>query len=228
MDPFWFYLCLAIPMVLLAAACWVGTLFTLPGNWAILLIAALWAFFMPKAEYGMGFAWVTVAVLAALVALGELIEFAAGAAGAKKEGGSRRGMALSIVGAMVGSVFGAGAGAGVPIPLIGPLIGAVGGGAAGAFGGAYLGETWKGKANAEAFQVSKGALIGRLLGTGGKLACGAVMVAVLAIMTFLPSEVETPTDDAVPAPVEALQTADDARALDGAPSDGDGEAGEPE
>ncbi|NNJ26777.1 DUF456 domain-containing protein [Alienimonas chondri] len=203
MDPFWFYICLAIPMVLTAAACWVATLFTLPGNWAILAIAAAWAYLMPKGEYGLGFAWGTVAVLGALVALGELVEFAAGAAGAKKEGGSRRGMALSILGAMIGSMTGAAVG--VPVPLVGPLIGAVGGGAAGAFVGAYLGETWKGKGSSEAIQVSKGALIGRLLGTGGKLACGAVMVVILAVMTFLPSEVETPLDDAVPSPANPVR-----------------------
>ena len=199
MDPTWFYLCLAVPTVLLAAACWVSTLFTLPGNPAILALAAAWAWLMPKGEYGMGFSWGTVAVLGALVALGELIEFAAGAAGAKKEGGSRRGMALSIAGAMAGSL--AGAAVGVPVPFAGPLIGAVGGGAAGAFGGAYLGETWKGRTSGEALQIGKGALIGRLLGTGGKLACGAVMVAILGVMTFLPAEVETPLDDASAAAV---------------------------
>ena len=199
MDPFWFYLTLAVPTVLLAAACWVGTLFTLPGNWAVLAIAAAWAYFMPKSEYGMGYAWGTVAVLGGLVLLGELIEFAAGAAGAKKEGGSRRGMALSIAGAMVGSL--AGAAVGVPVPVVGPLIGAVGGGAAGAFGGAFLGEKWKGRHDRDALQIGKGALIGRLLGTGGKLACGAVMVAVLGVMTFVPRAVETPLDDAVPAVV---------------------------
>ena len=194
MDPTAFYLLLAVPMALAAAACWVATLFTLPGNWAILALAAAWAYLMPKQQYGMGFAWGTVAVLAALALIGEGIEFAAGAAGAKKEGGSRRGMALSIVGAMAGSL--AGAAVGVPVPVVGPLIGAVGGGAAGAFAGAYLGETWKGRTGAEAAQISRGALIGRLLGTAGKLACGAVMVAILAVMTFLPAEVESPVDDA--------------------------------
>lgn len=208
MDPFWFYLCLAVPMVLTAAACWVATLFTLPGNWAILALAAAWAHFMPKGEYGLGFAWGTVAVLGGLVLLGELVEFAAGAAGAKKEGGSRRGMALSILGAMIGSM--AGAAAGVPVPVVGVLIGAVGGGAAGAFGGAYLGETWKGRTAQQAVQVSKGALMGRLLGTGGKLACGAVMVAVLTLMTFLPAEVQAPLDDAVPDPANPVRPIGDA------------------
>ena len=194
MDPTAFYFTLAVPMVLLAAACWIATLFTLPGNWAVLALAAAWAYFMPKMQYGWGFAWGTVIVLGLLALIGEAVEFAAGAAGAKKEGGSRRGMALSILGAMIGSL--AGAAVGVPVPVLGPLIGAVGGGAAGAFGGAYLGETWKGRTSTDAIQIGKGALMGRLLGTGGKLACGAVMVVILAVMTFLPGEVETPVDDA--------------------------------
>ena len=194
MDPTWFYLCLAVPAVLLAAACWVGTLFTLPGNWAVLAIAAAWAYLMPKGEYGMGYAWGTVAVLGGLTALGEAIEFAAGAAGAKKEGGSKRGMALSIAGAAVGSM--GGATVAIPVPVVGPVIGALGGGAAGAFVGAYLGETWKGRTGPDAVAVGKGALVGRLLGTGGKLAVGAVMVAILGVMTFVPAEVETPVDDA--------------------------------
>ena len=194
MDPTWFYLTLAVPAVLLACACWVGTLFTLPGNWAVLAIAAAWAYFMPKERYGLGYAWGTVGVLAGLVILGEIIEFAAGAAGAKKEGGSKRGMMLSIAGAAVGSL--GGATVAIPVPVVGPVIGALGGGAAGAFAGAYLGETWKGRTGPDAVAIGKGALVGRLLGTGGKLAVGAVMVAVLGVMTFVPSEVETPVDDA--------------------------------
>jgi len=195
MDPTWFYMTLAVPTVLLAAVCWASTLFTLPGNWAVLALAAAWAFLMPRDQYGWGYGWGTVVVLAALAGIGEAVEFAAGAAGAKKEGGSRRGMLLSIVGAMVGSM--AGAAIGVPVPVIGLLIGAVGGGAAGAFAGAYLGETWKGRTRTDAVQIGKGALIGRLLGTGGKLACGAVMVAVMGVMTFVPGEAPTPLDDAV-------------------------------
>ena len=195
MDPTVLYLLLAAVMLLAAATCWVGNLFTLPGNWGVLALAAAWAYLMPEGEYGWGFAWGTVIVLGALAVAGEAVEFAAGAAGAKQAGGSRRGMLLSLAGAAVGSV--AGATAGVPVPVVGPLIGAVGGGAAGAFGGAYLGETWKGRTGADSFQISKGALIGRLLGTAGKLACGAVMLAVLCVMTFMPGEVDTPLDDAV-------------------------------
>jgi uncharacterized protein YqgC (DUF456 family) len=108
-----------------------------------------------------------------------LVELAAGAAGVAKEGGSRRGMILSVLGAALGSI--AGAVVGIPIPVVGPIIAALGGAAAGAFCGAYVGESWKGKLHAETMTVSKAALIGRLLGTVGKLVVGAVMVVLVAI-----------------------------------------------
>ena len=199
MDPTWFYLALAVPAVLLACACWVGTLFTLPGNWAILAVAAAWAYFLPRERYGLGYGWGTVGVLAGLAVVGEAVEFAAGAAGAKKGGGSKRGMLLSLAGAAAGSMLGATAA--IPVPVVGPVIGALGGGAAGAFAGAYFGETWKGRAGPDAVAIGKAALIGRLLGTGGKLACGAVMVAVLGVMTFVPADVEAPVEEAARAVV---------------------------
>jgi uncharacterized protein YqgC (DUF456 family) len=63
-----------------------------------------------------------------------------------------------------------------PIPIVGPIIGALGGGAAGAFAGAWIGEIWKGKSLHEGFEIGKGALLGRILGTTGKLIVGALMI----------------------------------------------------
>lgn len=187
-DPFWVQIGWGALLVLAAIACWVSNAFTLPGNWLIVGLAALFAWLLPPDEYGRGFGWITVAVLAVLATLGEIVEFAAGAAGAAKQGASRRAMLLAMVGAMIGSV--AGAAIGIPVPIVGPLVAAVGGAAAGAFGGAYLGEVWKGKLHAERTAVSTGAMIGRLFGTVGKLAAGAVMVTVLGVMTFWPADVK--------------------------------------
>jgi hypothetical protein len=117
--------------------------------------------------------------------LGELIEFAAGAAGAAKSGGSRRGMILSMLGAMGGSIAGAMLGVFIPIPVIGSLIGAVAGGALGAFGGAYAGESWKGKLEHERLAVSMAAMAGRVFGTLGKLWIGAVMVVITSVAAFV-------------------------------------------
>jgi uncharacterized protein YqgC (DUF456 family) len=171
----------AVLLVLAAVLCWLTNLFTLPGNWLTLVAAGLFAWLLPYNGV-RGVSWITVAVLGCLAIAGEVIEFVAGAAGAAREGASRRSIVLAIVGTVIGSI--AGAAIGIPIPIIGSLIAALGGGAAGAFAGAYLGETWKGRGDDQKLAVSKAALIGRLLGTLGKLAVGALMVVILAVDAF--------------------------------------------
>jgi hypothetical protein len=120
-----------------------------------------------------------VGILLVLAVLGEIIELVAGAAMAGKRGASRRAMAMAVAGTMVGSILGAIFT--IPIPIIGPIVGALAGGAGGAFCGAWLGEVWKGKTVEEGMHVGTGALLGRLLGTSGKLIVGAIMVVVAAI-----------------------------------------------
>ncbi len=163
-------------------ACWTSTLFNLPGNWGIVALAAVFAALLPEQENGLGMTWWVVGGLAALAGLGELLELVAGAAGAAKLGASRRSIALSMLGAMIGSIVGAFIG--VPVPIVGSIIAALGGGALGAFAGAYLGETWKGRADHEKLSISKAALVGRLLGTVGKLMAGIVMVAYATVESF--------------------------------------------
>lgn len=162
-------------------AAWVSTVFTLPGNWLIVAFTALYAWVSPAGQHPR-VSWLVVAVVAALALVGEILEFFAGAAGAARQGASRRSVVLSIVGAAVGSITGAMLG--IPIPVIGPLIGAVGGGAAGAFLGAYLGEAGRSRTQAERIAIGRGALVGRLLGTAGKLAIGVVMLVVVTLDAF--------------------------------------------
>lgn len=181
MDAEWTYYLWALLLVALSAVAWLLTLVTLPGNWLIAGGAALFAWLLPDQD-GRGVTWATVGVLLALALLGELVEFGAGAAGAAKQGASRRAIALSIVGAAVGSVVGLGIGA--PIPILGSFVMAVLGGAAGAFAGAYLGETWKGRTEAEKTAVGRGAFVGRIWGTVGKLAVGAIMLAIVTWDAF--------------------------------------------
>ncbi|RIK72808.1 MAG: DUF456 domain-containing protein [Planctomycetota bacterium] len=168
MDP-WLYYALAVTLVLVGGLCWLANLFSLPGNWALVGVAALFAYLVP-ATAGRGIGWKTIALLAALAALGEILEFAAGAAGAAKQGASRRAVVLSLVGAMASSVGG-----------LGSLLAALLGGAAGAFAGAYLGETWKQRPHAAGMAVGKAAFVGRLWGTVGKFAVGAAMLGVLTV-----------------------------------------------
>lgn len=159
-------------------ASWSANLVSMPGNWLIVVVTAIYAYFFPEAAssgvgiYGIG-------ILVVLAILGEVLEFVAGAAIAGKQGASRRAMALAVVGTMAGSVLGAIFT--LPIPILGPILGAVFGGAAGAFAGAWLGELWKGKSHDQGMRVGTGAMVGRLLGTSGKLLVGATMVVVAAV-----------------------------------------------
>jgi uncharacterized protein YqgC (DUF456 family) len=181
LDSAWMYYVWATLLLVVCLASWCLNLFALPGNWGIVAAAALFAFaFAGREDRGIG--WWAVGSLVALAALGEVIEFAAGAAGAAKLGGSRRGMALAVVGTFVGSI--AGALALAPVPVVGSIVGAVGGGALGAFGGAYLGEIWKGRTSDESLEIGTAAMIGRILGTAGKVAVGAAMVVIATAAAF--------------------------------------------
>src|SRR5262245_19541903 len=183
MNAYWYYT-LAVLLVLLNICALATNVLTLPGNWFIVALTVLFAVFIHLPS-GAGISLGSAAVVVGLALLGELIEFAAGAAGAAKSGGSRRGMILSVLGAMVGSIAGAMLGVLIPVPLVGPLIGAVAGGAIGAFAGAYAGESWKGRSEDERMAVSMAAMAGRVLGTVGKLGIGAVMVVVTAVAVFV-------------------------------------------
>jgi uncharacterized protein len=178
----WLYFLWAVLLVLASLVSWLTTLVMLPGNWFIVGFAALFAWLIP-ADCGRGITWTTVAVLLGLAVVGEIVEFGAGAAGAAKHGASKRGVALSMIGAIVGSVLGLTVG--IQIPIVGSFVMALFGGAAGAFFGAYLGEAWKGRPEEERVAIGRGAFAGRIWGTVGKLAVGAVMLAILAWDAFL-------------------------------------------
>ena len=173
----WLYYFWAILLVVACSVCWFGTLVMLPGNWGIVALSALFAWLIPT-EAGRGLSWGIVVALGVLAIAGEVIEGIAGAAGAAKRGGSRRGMALSLLGALVGSMVGVALG--IPIPVIGSAVAAVAGGAMGAFVGAVLGEHWKGRPVDHQMQIGRAALFGRLWGTIGKLVVGIAMVVLVA------------------------------------------------
>ncbi|HEY2253938.1 MAG TPA: DUF456 family protein, partial [Planctomycetaceae bacterium] len=105
MGAFWYHFW-AVVLVMLNFCALLANVFTLPGNWIIVAFTVLFALFVRGSE-GTGLNWWCVGVVIGLAVLGEVVEFAAGAAGAAKSGGSRRGMLLSVVGAMGGSIAGA-------------------------------------------------------------------------------------------------------------------------
>jgi uncharacterized protein YqgC (DUF456 family) len=173
----WAYYVWAFLLIFACGIAWLTTLVTLPGNWMIAGLAALFAWLIPV-EAGGGISWTAVAVLVVLAVAGEIIEFGAGAAGAAKQGASKRAVALAMLGAGVGSVIGLMIG--LPIPILGSLIMAVLGGAGGAFAGAYVGETWKGRPAEDRMAAGRGAFAGRIWGTVGKLVVGMIMLVIVA------------------------------------------------
>lgn len=168
-------------LLIVLAVCWMLTLLGMPGNWLMVAAAAGYAILIP-AESSLAIGWVTVIVLLVLAALGELLEFLAGALGVTKAGGSRRGALLALAGSLIGGAVGLFVG--VPIPVVGPLFGAVLFAGGGAFVGALLGEQWKGRDLDESLKIGEAAFWGRLLGTVAKTAVGAAMVgaAIIALI----------------------------------------------
>jgi len=161
---------------LIAPILWVGTLLGLPGNWGLAALAlALWWFVADSLQVQIQSP--TIAAILFLAIVGEVVEFFAGAAGAKQLGGSRRGSALAILGSIVGAL--AGLFIGVPVPVVGSVLAALLFGGLGAFGGAVAGERWCGKAWRESLLIGWGAFKGKMLGILLKSICGTVMMALL-------------------------------------------------
>lgn len=171
-----FGILLALCSSLIGCACWIASFLGLPGNWGIVLIAALHAWLVP-ADWASNVGWSSVIALAILAGLGELIEFLAGSAGVGQSGGSRRAMVLALVGSLIGALVGFFVG--LPIPVVGGLVASLLFSGLGAGLGAILGQRWRGKNWNETMSVGWAAFTGRLLGTLGKSICGAVMLLVL-------------------------------------------------
>jgi uncharacterized protein YqgC (DUF456 family) len=148
----------------------------LPGNWLIVLTAAVITWAWPDAN--MFSRWTLLAIVV-LAGLGEVVEFLSGAVGAKKSGGTRWGAAGAIAGSIVGGIAGT---ALIPVPLVGTLLGMC----LGAFGGATLLEFATGRPFERSYAAGRGAAIGRAVGVVLKLAIGVVMWLIVAIAAFWP------------------------------------------
>ncbi len=166
----------AIALLLLNTVWLALVLVGLPGTWlmvACTILVAWWHW-----DAGMFHLWTLVAIVF-LAALGELLEFVAGAAGAKRFGGTKWGAAGALVGSMVGGIIGTFA---IPIPVIGSLLGACLGAAA----GAILLELQSGQSFQVSFNSGTGAGIGRFVGTVLKFGDGVVIWLVVAVAAFWP------------------------------------------
>jgi len=171
-----------IVLVVALAGAWWTNLLGLPGNWIIVGIAAAVAFLAPS-DFRLSINLTILCVLIGLALVGEAVEFAAGAFGVKRAGGSRRGALYSLGGGLAGGIVGMFVG--LPIPIIGSAIAAILFASLGAMVGAFVGENSLGRQTGHSLQIGKAAFWGRLLGTLGKTAIGAAMVAITAIASVI-------------------------------------------
>jgi uncharacterized protein YqgC (DUF456 family) len=135
----------------------------LPGAPLLFLGVLLGAWAEVFASNGSG-TWIAAGVLAALTIV---VDFAAGAFGARRYGATGRAVLGATIGAIVGIFFGL-----VGI-LIGPFIGAV------------VGELSVQRDLRAASRAGIGATIGLALGTAAKLALGFAMLGLTAIARFV-------------------------------------------
>ncbi|MBP89110.1 MAG: hypothetical protein CMJ64_20740 [Planctomycetaceae bacterium] len=168
----------AILLVAAALACWAMNLVGLPGNWFVLLLTVFYAYLVPE-DRRVDVGIVIIGLMLMLAILGEAVDFLAGAFGATKAGGSKRGAALALSGSLGGGFLGLFVP--IPIPFVGSVIGAILFSGVGALLGAVLGELWKGRTVDESLKVGHAAFWGRLLGTAGKIIAGCWMIALLII-----------------------------------------------
>jgi uncharacterized protein len=172
---FWAALPWALYVVLLIA-CVGGLLINLvglPGIWLIVIVGMGYKF---STEGFLG--WTPVLVCVGLGLVAELLEFIAGAAGAKNSGGSKRGMAGAIIGGLVGAIA---CSVLIPIPLVGTIIGAILGSGLGAF---FIEWGWVGSTTEQSTVIAYGAAKGRFIGMVLKSVFGGIIVIILLMAAF--------------------------------------------
>ncbi len=135
----------------------------LPGPPMILagLVTAAWAEgFVHVGKY-------TIAALVVMAALASLVDFLAGAWGAKQFGASKKAMIGAMIGIFVGLFFG------IPGILIGPFVGAV------------IGELAARKTLLDAGIAGIGTWLGLAVGAAFKIALGFAMIGTFLLVRFL-------------------------------------------
>ena len=164
-------------LLILLNVCWLMlVLFTLPGNWLMVISTCLLAWW--KGDDGL-FSLPLLVVIAVLALIGEIIEFFAGAGGAKKAGAGWLG-ALAAIG---GAIFGALAGTFIiPVPIFGTMLGAC----FGAGLATWTVERMTGKEHDASVRSGVGAGTGVLVGTISKFSIGCLIWLLITIAAFWP------------------------------------------
>jgi uncharacterized protein YqgC (DUF456 family) len=167
-----------LSMLILLNAGWLMlVLFTLPGNWLMVISTCLLAWL--KWDDSRPFnEWLLIGI-AALALIGEIVEFFAGAGGAKKAGSGWLGALAAIGGAVFGALIGTVV---VPVPIVGTMLGAC-------FGAGLA--TWTveratGKERNASVRSGVGAGTGVLVGTLSKFGIGCLIWLIITIAAFWP------------------------------------------
>ncbi|HIJ51975.1 MAG TPA: DUF456 family protein [Planctomycetes bacterium] len=169
------YLSLIILLVL-NALCLVLVLFALPGNWLIVILTCLFAWW--RWDDGV-FSVYTLIGIGILATLGELVEFFGGMGGAKKAGARWFGAFGALLGAIIGAVVCTFL---IPILMLGTVIGAC----VGAGIGAWLFELAGGRQIKESARSGLGAGLGELLGITIKVSLGLAIWLIVTVAAFWP------------------------------------------
>lgn len=181
-QPDWVYYAAGIGLIVVSVAAWIASFYRWPGNWIVLSLAAVSAYFLPQNSSQLGLTWTTVAILASVAMGGELIEYFAGRSAGQAGGVHRRSLVIAMVGGISGALIGSTLT--LPIPIVGASLSLLVGVLIGVASGAYLGEVlYSDRTGLARFSVRK-AVVTRLLGTIGKLIAGLTMVAILASAVF--------------------------------------------
>lgn len=146
---------LALPLIALG----------LPGTWIYLALVGLWKLFDDSAAIS----WTVFLIAFAIACIAELVEFTLASRYAMKYGGSRRAGWGAIIGGVIGAIVG------VPVPVVGSIIGSF----AGAFIGALVAEFSVNRRHVEAGRVAWGALVGRFMAMGVKVALTLAITVML-------------------------------------------------
>jgi uncharacterized protein YqgC (DUF456 family) len=181
----WLLYLVAAIFFLLGAACVFLVVIQLPGGWVLLGLALFIEYadrwYIPAEGDRQTFPWWLLGVNLGLLIVGEIIEFIAGMAGAKKGGATRRGAWGALIGGILGAfVF-------TPVfffvPFVGTLLGAI----LGTFVGAIVGELTAPQTTiGGSMRPAWGATVGRVVGTVAKLAIAITVWLSLSISAFWP------------------------------------------
>ena len=161
-------------LLLIVNAFWLGLVFfSLPGNWLMIITVILFALWQ-KGIFSVS----TIIAAVILAFLGEVLEFIAGAGGAKAAGGGKKAMAAAIIGAIAGAILGTFL---IPIPVFGTLIGS----ALGAAAAVLIVEMRAGRQMKQSLKIATGAGLGRFAGLGAKIIVGGIIWLIFAIAAFV-------------------------------------------